>query len=116
MRISHDQVELDDYGRTCYEDEPYTGEVEKYADNGQLVLLFNYADGVEDGPQREWWPDGSKRSEGVTRMGAAVGEWQHWYENGQLKERVVLDDNGLLLARQRWTADGELTMDKTTRR
>ncbi|MFE2995159.1 toxin-antitoxin system YwqK family antitoxin [Nocardia sp. NPDC059246] len=116
MRISRDQVELDDYGRICYEDEPYTGEVEKYADNGQLVLLFTYDDGVEDGPQHEWWPDGSKRSEGVTRMGSAVGEWQYWYENGHLKERVVLDDQGRVLVRQRWNATGEQTMDKTTRR
>ncbi|WP_372409573.1 toxin-antitoxin system YwqK family antitoxin [Streptomyces luteireticuli] len=116
MRISGDQVHLDEYGRTCYEDALLTGEVEKHADNGQLVMLFSYADGVEHGPQRAWWPDGTKRIEGVTRMGAAVGEWRYWHANGHLSELVVLDEHGRVMTRRRWNAAGELTLDKAIRR
>ncbi|MEU6580743.1 hypothetical protein [Nocardia sp. NPDC046763] len=115
MRISGDQVELDDDGFTCYQGEPYTGEVERFADNGQLVHLYNYIDGVESGHQQGWWPDGTKRIEGVTDMGVAVGEWRYWHANGQLSERVVLDERGRVLIRQRWNAAGAQTMDKTIR-
>lgn len=116
MRIGADQVQLDEYRRTCYQDALFTGEVEGHADSGQLVTLFSYADGVEHGPQQAWWPDGTKRTEGVTRMGAAVGEWRHWHSNGRLSELVVLDEHGRLMRRQRWNAAGELTMDKAVRR
>lgn len=115
MRISGDQTYLDEYGRTCYEDAPYTGELEDLADNGQLVALFNYYEGIEHGRQYEWWPDGVQRAEGVANMGAAVGEWRYWHPNGQLSEQVVMDENGRELTRKRWNAAGELIEDSKTR-
>jgi hypothetical protein len=116
MRIRRDELEMDEHGRVLHGGEPYTGEVTAYAANGQLVHHCRYSDGIEDGLQQGWWPDGTKRIEGVTDYGIAVGEWRHWYETGRLRERTVLDVHGRVLRRQRWNAAGEPTMDKTVRR
>ncbi|MEU8548170.1 hypothetical protein AB0C81_14475 [Streptomyces roseoverticillatus] len=116
MRIKGDQTYLDEYGRTCYDGELFTGEVEELADNGRTELLGTYFSGIEHGRQQEWWPDGTKRAEGVTNMGAAVGEWRYWHANGRPSEVVVFDENGREMTRQRWNAVGELIMDHVTRR
>ncbi|MFC4517880.1 toxin-antitoxin system YwqK family antitoxin [Streptomyces ehimensis] len=116
VRVKGDQTYLDEYGRTCYEGELFTGEVEELADNGHTLLLGTYFSGIEHGRQQEWWPDGTKRAEGVTTMGAAVGEWRYWHANGRLSELVVLDENGREMTRKRWNATGEVMMDHVTRR
>ncbi|MFE3187223.1 toxin-antitoxin system YwqK family antitoxin [Streptomyces violascens] len=114
-RIKGDQTSLDEYGRTCYEGKLFTGEVEEDADNGHTELLGTYFMGIEHGRQQEWWPDGTKRAEGVTRLGAAVGEWRYWHANGQPSEVVVFDENGREMSRKRWNAAGEVIMDHVTR-
>ncbi|MGW2601359.1 toxin-antitoxin system YwqK family antitoxin [Streptomyces klenkii] len=116
MRIKGDQTYLDEYGRTCHAGELFTGEVEDVADNGHTELLGTYCSGIEHGRQQEWWPDGTKRAEGVTIMGAAVGEWRYWHANGRPSEVVVFDENGREMSRKRWNAVGELIMDHVTRR
>ncbi|AUG76249.1 hypothetical protein CFP65_1350 [Kitasatospora sp. MMS16-BH015] len=116
IRINGDQTYLDEYGRTCHEGEPFTGEVEEHADNGRTELLGTYFWGIEHGRQQEWWPDGTKRAEGVANMGAAVGEWRYWHANGRLSEVVVFDENGWEMTRKRWNAAGEVILDQATRR
>ncbi|MBC2874759.1 MULTISPECIES: toxin-antitoxin system YwqK family antitoxin [Streptomyces] len=111
VRVKGDQTYVDEYGRTCYEGELFTGEVEELADNGHTLSLGTYFQGIEHGRQQEWWPDGTKRAEGVTVMGAAVGEWRYWHANGRLSELVVLDENGREKTRKRWNALGEVSMD-----
>ncbi|MFD8148649.1 toxin-antitoxin system YwqK family antitoxin [Streptomyces sp. NPDC059708] len=116
IRIKGDQTYLDQYGRTCYEGQLFTGEVEEHADNGHTELLGTYFLGIEHGRQQEWWPDGTKRAEGVTNMGAAVGEWRYWHANGRLSELVVFDENGREMSRKCWNAAGEVIVDDVTRR
>ncbi|MGV9663635.1 toxin-antitoxin system YwqK family antitoxin [Nocardia niigatensis] len=111
MRISGDQVYRDEFGYISHDGALYTGEVEEYAENGQLVELSTYYEGIENGLQQEWWPNGNKRAEGVTKMGSAVGEWRYWHENGQMSEQVVLDADGQEMTRKRWNAAGDLTKD-----
>lgn len=116
VRVNGDQTYLDEYGRTCCEGELFTGEVEDLADNGRTVLLGTYSSGIEHGRQQEWWPDGTKRADGVTVMGAAVGEWRYWHANGRLSELAIFDEHGREMSRKRWNAMGEVTMDHVTRR
>ncbi|WP_189382337.1 toxin-antitoxin system YwqK family antitoxin [Streptosporangium nondiastaticum] len=115
LRVTGDRTFLDEYGRTCHEGGLLTGEVEERTDTGQIELLSTYFQGVEHGRQQEWWPDGTKRADGVTRLGSPVGEWRYWHANGQLAELVVFDDNGREMTRRRWSTAGELTLDEVTR-
>lgn len=115
QRVQGDQTHLDEYGRVCGEDgELFTGELEERTDDGRVASLSNYFDGVEHGLQQEWWPGGTKRAEGVTDMGAAVGRWRSWRANGQLSELVVFNENGREMTRKCWNAAGELTEDTVT--
>ncbi|GAA2716335.1 hypothetical protein GCM10010315_27190 [Streptomyces luteosporeus] len=75
-----------------------------------------YCSGIEHGRQQEWWPDGTKRAEGVTIMGAAVGEWRYWHANGRPSEVVVSMRTVGRCREKRWNAVGELIMDHVTRR
>jgi antitoxin component YwqK of YwqJK toxin-antitoxin module len=94
-----------------HEGERFTGEVVATDAEGRVVGLTSYAHGVEHGPQVEWYPDGTKKSEGVTDEGNAVGEWREWHPNGQLAQYDLLDEHGDPLRAQRWDESGELTSE-----
>jgi antitoxin component YwqK of YwqJK toxin-antitoxin module len=86
---------------------PFTGEVVDTED-GRIVTITTYRDGEEDGPEIEYFPDGTKESEGTYSKGTVVGEWRTWYPNGQLKQFSHFDRWGALHKRQRWDEQGNL--------
>ncbi|MER6353169.1 hypothetical protein ABT186_15305 [Streptomyces sp. NPDC001634] len=101
-----------DYGeRLYYRGTPFAGEAVEYQ-RGALVSLITYEDGVEDGPVREWYMDGTLRSDGVMRGGFPAGEFQRWHPNGRLAARTIMSDNGLRqLAQFEWDEEGNLTKE-----
>ncbi|WP_075926938.1 toxin-antitoxin system YwqK family antitoxin [Nocardiopsis sp. CNR-923] len=107
MRADEDDLDYDpDNYITLLNGEPFTGEgVETDAD-GNILTLSNYVDGHEDGAQREWYSDGTRRSEGIVENGHPVGEWKQWHTNGQLAQIKTFGDHGKLLSHQRWTRTG----------
>ncbi|MFF4188591.1 toxin-antitoxin system YwqK family antitoxin [Streptomyces sp. NPDC001691] len=116
QRIEGNRTCMDEYGRVCREEGAlFTGELEERTDDGRVALLSNYFEGVEHGLQQQWWPNGAQRVEGVTNMGAAVGGWRRWYDNGQLSELVVFDKDGRKMGRKRWNAAGERIEETVTR-
>ncbi|MFJ6789995.1 toxin-antitoxin system YwqK family antitoxin [Streptomyces angustmyceticus] len=113
MRIEDEDSYRDDDMRVHYEDEPFTGEVVYRDKEGKVTGLISYIDGVPSGPQTRWYSDGSKKKEGQTRWGLAVGDWRKWHPNGQLAEHSVFNLQGRRERRQRWDKDGNLTEDKS---
>jgi antitoxin component YwqK of YwqJK toxin-antitoxin module len=89
---------------------PFTGEVVE-TDDGRLEGITTYRDGQLDGPQRWYYPDGTKESEGHYSMGTTVGEWRTWYPDGQLKEFNLFDRWGDVRKIQEWDPQGNLTWD-----
>ncbi|EWM15733.1 hypothetical protein KUTG_06037 [Kutzneria sp. 744] len=89
---------------------PYTGEIVDTED-GRVVGVTGYQDGLEHGPSVEYFPDGSKEFEGQYAMGTAVGEWRTWYPGGRLKEFTLLDRWGDVRKVQEWDPQGNLTRD-----
>ncbi|MDQ1046540.1 toxin-antitoxin system YwqK family antitoxin [Streptomyces sp. V4I2] len=109
-------VTMDDGERLYYQGIPFTGEAVEYQ-RGALVSLITYKEGVEDGPVREWYTDGTLRSEGVMRDGFPAGEFQRWHPNGRLAARTIMSDNGLRqLAQFEWDEEGSLTKEWHTER
>ncbi|MBT2369237.1 hypothetical protein J7E88_28970 [Streptomyces sp. ISL-10] len=92
VRIDVDgpDVDMDVAQRILYRGDPFTGEVAEYQ-GGHLISLDEYTDGVLNGWSREWYQDGTLRSEGFVREGHAVGEVKEWYTNGALKSRKFFD-------------------------
>ncbi|WP_432138705.1 toxin-antitoxin system YwqK family antitoxin [Streptomyces sp. bgisy154] len=113
LRINIDSPDatMDDGELLYYQGSLFTGEAVEYQ-RGALVSLITYKDGIEDGPVREWYTDGTLRSEGAMRNGFPVGEFRRWHPNGRLAARTVMSANGLhQLARFEWDEDGNLTKE-----
>ncbi|MFI9563590.1 toxin-antitoxin system YwqK family antitoxin [Streptomyces rishiriensis] len=111
LRIDIDdpEVDMDDAQRLLYRGELFTGEVTEHL-GGKLVSLDVYVDGVQSGASREWYKDGTLRSEGTVRKGLPRGESKEWHPNGTLASRKVFDDDGLTLREDdEWDEDGRPT-------
>lgn len=107
--IDDPEVDMDAAQRLLYRGTPFTGEVTEHL-AGRLVSLDVYVDGVQDGPSREWYGDGTLRSEGTVRNGLPCGESKEWHFNGVLASRKVFDGDGLtLLEDDAWDEHGRPT-------
>ncbi|MER7011910.1 hypothetical protein ABT324_10825 [Saccharopolyspora sp. NPDC000359] len=113
MRVNRADTSMDDRMITSFRGVPFTGEVVDHAADGTVVELSSYQDGIEHGPQFEWYPDGTKQSEGQCDHGRAVGEWREWYPSGQLARYDQFNEFGDVLRTQRWDEAGELVEDYT---
>ncbi|MFZ3566360.1 toxin-antitoxin system YwqK family antitoxin [Streptomyces sp. BH097] len=111
---SEDTYTEDDNVIVHYEGEPYTGEVVSHDEEGQLIQLQTYVDGVSTGPYRRWWPDGSLRSEGKLSLEAHVGEWHSWHRNGQLAKRIFYTERGVDVSGRQWDKEGNLVQEYGT--
>jgi antitoxin component YwqK of YwqJK toxin-antitoxin module len=117
MRINIDDADMSDDHRLTYQGEWFTGEAVETARNGQVIALTTYYAGMEDGPSKEWYPDGQPKSEGQVRYGMAIGTFREWHRNGRLAVEQRFDDegHGRQLSLRRWDEDGNLIEDKTYR-
>ena len=106
----HTTSDTDDGWTIRVDGVPFTGEVVDTED-GRVVGVTTYRDGLEHGPSVEYFPDGDKHVAGQSAEGYAVGEWWEWYPGGKLKSYKVLDRWGDPRRSQRWSADGVLIED-----
>jgi antitoxin component YwqK of YwqJK toxin-antitoxin module len=114
MSINVDQTDHDVDGTLLHDGTPYTGEVIETAPNGRVISLITYFQGFEDGPTREWYPDGTRRIEGQSRFGiGAVGVWREWHPNGLPAAENGFDDRGRQLYVRRWDPSGAVLEDRT---
>ncbi|WP_316754204.1 toxin-antitoxin system YwqK family antitoxin [Streptomyces herbicida] len=107
--IDDPEVDMDEAQRLLYRGKPFTGEVTEHL-AGKLVSLDIYVDGIQSGPSREWYKDGTLRSEGTVHKGLPRGEFKEWHPNGSLASRKIFDDDGLTLREEcTWDEDGQPT-------
>ncbi|MFD9574708.1 toxin-antitoxin system YwqK family antitoxin [Streptomyces sp. NPDC059982] len=104
-------VDIDMGNRMLYRDELFAGEVAEYQD-GQIVCLDVYLDGVRNGLSRMWHPGGALKLQGTVVNGAAVGEFLEWHPNGVLKSRKFFDDDIYSLKEESvWDEQGNLVRE-----
>ncbi|MBJ3808839.1 hypothetical protein JGB26_17250 [Streptomyces flavofungini] len=100
---------MDAAQRLLYRGVPFTGEVAEYFGE-KVISLDVYVDGLQDGLSREWYEDGTLRSEGAVRRGFPCGEFKEWHANGVLASRKVFDEDGLTLREEsQWDEHGRPT-------
>jgi antitoxin component YwqK of YwqJK toxin-antitoxin module len=112
--LNSDAVTWDGDQRLLYRDEPFTGEAVETIGSRIISQTF-YIDGIPDGIDREWWSDGSPKSEGQNNHGLAVGTFRNWYVNGQLESEEEFAGDGTLLSRRKWDKDGNPVQPKRCR-
>lgn len=105
-RVHFGDITRDDSATYVYVDGVrYTGEVID-TEVGDIVTSLNtYVDGVESGPQREFYYDGSRRNCYEAVRGHAVGTSREWHENGRLARVRVFDSDGQLIDEDTWAED-----------
>jgi len=81
-------------------------------ENGILIFELNYKNGIKDGLDKEWWPNGQIKAQHLFKDGALF-EWSKWYENGLLK--VENKSNDLYEIYKKWGKNGNLTYESTTK-
>lgn len=106
--IDDPDVNMDAGQRLLYQGELFTGEVEERLGD-RVISLDVYVDGVPDGIEREWYNDGTLRSEGLIRAGRAVGYCRAWHQNGTPVEEQLFNDGGFLVKERKWDEQGNLT-------
>lgn len=113
-RVHRSDTSTDDRLITLYQGKPFSGDLVAFADDGTMIELTRFENGIEHGPQYEWFPDGTQQLQGQCDRGQAVGEWLEQYPNGLLARYDVFNDFGELLKRQRWDGAGNLAEDQTS--
>ncbi|WP_406838379.1 toxin-antitoxin system YwqK family antitoxin [Streptomyces sp. AHU1] len=116
MRVDLDDPELDrglDLSLT-YRGELFTGEtVEKNSRTGRIVAVTACSDGLEDGPVREWYMDGTGRAEGQCRRGIPYGRWREWHPNGRLAVEKEYGERSEVRSIKAWSDSGLPIDDRT---
>lgn len=112
MQVKSEETTMDSASRVLHQGRPFTGELVDTDDEGRTLGITGYREGVEHGPQAEWYPDGAKRLEGQCDRGSAVGEWHQWHANGRLAEYSLFNKYGELIHLKRWDEAGTLLEDK----
>ncbi|MFD4241516.1 toxin-antitoxin system YwqK family antitoxin [Streptomyces sp. NPDC058525] len=109
--VDDPDVDMDASQRLLYRDELFTGEAAEYQD-GQMVCLDVYVNGIRDGLSQAWYPDGTLKLEGTVRNGVALGEFREWHPSGVLKSRRIFDSDLYGLREESvWDEEGRLVRD-----
>ena len=114
------------------DDEPFTGIVFDFYENGEKKLDGNYRKGLmngkwtyyyENGQKKveammkdgkldekatRWHENGKKESEGTYKNGEQDGLWTEWYENGQKSYEGTFKDGLLDGSPKKWNEDGSM--------
>ena len=111
------------------EKQPYTGWYAQYDENNSARLLSSFFDGIRDGPVARWDATGNLVMRGVylggkkhgvftgwSRVGIRIFEKEYvdgkldgwnffWYDNGQIRLRLLFE-SGKLIEASGWLANG----------
>ena len=113
------QNSKDDLWYDEFTDEPAEGIYRNHFDNHKVEEETYFEGGIETGPHKIWWPDGSLRRETNLSQGLLNGASTHWHFGGQMASRShwvagehhgtheTWWENGQLECRQEWK-NGEL--------
>ena len=66
--------------------EPFTGVVIGYYDNGNKAEITTLKEGRRNGAWSQWWNNGKKKEEMNYKDGKVEGLWTIWWKNGQKRQ------------------------------
>jgi hypothetical protein len=85
IRVDSDEIHVDYVGRDqfwMWQGKCFTGVSVEVGVDGHIVSETTYVDGIETGPNRNWYPDGKLESEGESIWNRPHGSYKTWYESG----------------------------------
>lgn len=110
-RVNYDALEFDDE-LALLDGVPFTGIVYSLNRDGGLESEGRYVDGLPDGLEEQWYPDGQIEHRIMFVRGNGSSEASTWYRNGQLRS-VKRFQNRRLVESQAWDEAGTPIDPKT---
>lgn len=74
-------------------EDPYTGQVEMYYENGVPQVRENMKEGTKHGKYLCYYKDGKKKTEGKYVDGKRDGIWKWWNEKGEVSYQLEYSAN-----------------------
>jgi antitoxin component YwqK of YwqJK toxin-antitoxin module len=95
-------------GVLFYREKPFTGIViDKYSNN-RLALKDVFLNGLMEGKQEKWYPNGSKMEVRFYKENRKSGEHHGWWENGQMKFEYFIENDIPIKTHREWYQNGQL--------
>ncbi len=91
MRVSLDDVDVDEQGLIFYDGQAFTGTVVESIPDGRVLSEADYFHGLQDGPEKIYRSNGQLEQERVYRSGRVV-EVREWHPNGKIARLTKHDD------------------------
>jgi len=107
-KVNIDELEFDE-DLALLNGVAFTGSVLSYYDKENLEFEYSYSDGLPQGLQREWYSNGSIKSEAEAIRGRGSAWSRNWHQNGVLAEERKY--NHLFpVSILKWSSDGTLVL------
>ena len=81
-----------------------------YSVDSKKEKEIEFKKGIEDGVFRRWFKNGKLGIESVSINGKTCGTWIEYYENGQIKEEMIYENDVLIYAKNAWDERGKQTL------
>lgn len=91
-----------------YHAKPFSGFVLEKYNNGQLATKNVYLEGLLEGKQEKWYPDGSKMEVRFYKKNRKTGKHNGWWENHQMKFEYFIKDDVPIATHREWYPNGQL--------
>jgi hypothetical protein len=85
---------------------PFNGIIRSEYEDGTLGFLGRYRDGLPEGLNEEWYPNGQLFHRWLAVWGNGVSEAWVWYPNGILRSYRKYGENRSPLERRAWDSTG----------
>ncbi len=85
--VDYDKLEKD-WKTLLLDGKPYTGNVKKLYDNGQVAIEGEVVSGLREGEWKWYYPNGKLKRTSIYKKGKKNGKTVYYYPNGNKKSEI----------------------------
>jgi antitoxin component YwqK of YwqJK toxin-antitoxin module len=90
--VDYDKLEKD-WKTLLLDGKPYTGNVKKLYDNGQVAIEGKVVNGLREGEWKWYYPDGKLKRTSIYKKGKKNGKTIYFYPNGKKRAEIYFVDD-----------------------
>ncbi|OUL63706.1 toxin-antitoxin system YwqK family antitoxin [Flavobacterium sp. AJR] len=94
IEIKHPDAGGGTYYYYYYQGQPFTGILEEFYSNGNLIGEITVVNGHVDGRQTQYYENGQIKEECFEKLNALYNTYKYWNELGNLILHIIHDNNG----------------------
>jgi len=105
--------EVDGKTISLYKNEPFTGFSIQTLKNGKPISWVSYKNGLADGQWQEWYENGNLRFDSYWKEGKGHGPWKYFHENGKLRQEEFFDMDAAIGIFKSFWPNGQLRLNSS---